>query len=60
MQQNSKFEGELPWLTQFKLEWTPFVGRGLLSSLADNWWMLLIRGIAAIAFGILAFLWPVL
>ena len=36
----------------------PIVGRGLLSSLADNWWMLLIRGIAAIAFGILAFVWP--
>jgi len=36
----------------------PIVGRGPLSPLADNWWMLLIRGIAAIAFGILAFVWP--
>jgi uncharacterized membrane protein HdeD (DUF308 family) len=30
----------------------------LLSSLADNWWLLLLRGIAAIAFGILSFFWP--
>ena len=30
----------------------------LLHELADNWWLVLIRGIAAIAFGILAFFWP--
>ena len=30
----------------------------LLGSLADNWWLVLLRGFAAIAFGILAFIWP--
>jgi uncharacterized membrane protein HdeD (DUF308 family) len=34
------------------------LGRVLLHALARNWWMLLLRGICALAFGILAFVWP--
>jgi uncharacterized membrane protein HdeD (DUF308 family) len=34
------------------------VDRPLLRALADKWWLLLLRGIAAIVFGILAFMWP--
>lgn len=30
----------------------------LLTALAKNWWLILLRGVAAIVFGVLAFLWP--
>ena len=32
--------------------------RGLLSFVANRWWVVLLRGICAVVFGILAFVWP--
>jgi uncharacterized membrane protein HdeD (DUF308 family) len=34
------------------------LARGLLGRLAENWWKLLLRGIVAIVFGVVAFYWP--
>jgi uncharacterized membrane protein HdeD (DUF308 family) len=34
------------------------VPRPTLHALAKSWWLVLLRGIAAIVFGILAFIWP--
>lgn len=33
-------------------------GRPLLRSMAEHWWLMLLRGIAAVAFGILSLIWP--
>ena len=33
-------------------------GGPMLHALAKNWWLVLLRGICAIAFGVLAFIWP--
>ena len=41
----------------FAVSPSPF-GRSLLRALAENWWLLFIRGAAAIIFGILTFSWP--
>src|SRR5262245_48340105 len=30
----------------------------MLHALAKNWWLMLLQGIAAIVFGVLAFIWP--
>lgn len=37
---------------------TGHMPRPLLRALADRWWLFLLKGAAAIAFGVLAFIWP--
>lgn len=43
-----------------RVESNPTSPRGLLRALAENWWLMLLRGIVTIAFGILIFVWPAL
>lgn len=37
---------------------TPIAVGTMIHALAENWWLILLRGLCAIAFGILAFVWP--
>ena len=36
----------------------PFAPRFMLHALARNWWLILLRGVCAIVFGVLTFIWP--
>jgi uncharacterized membrane protein HdeD (DUF308 family) len=36
----------------------PLVASAVLGRLAEHWWLVLLRGLAAIAFGAIAFFWP--
>jgi len=35
------------------------ISRPLLAGLAKNWWLILLRGICAVIFGVLTYFWPV-
>jgi uncharacterized membrane protein HdeD (DUF308 family) len=49
-------------MTQIEISMTQVLGSPvsprLLHALANNWWLLLLRGIAGVSFGILTFVWP--
>ena len=36
----------------------PHLGLAMIKPLADNWWLILLRGVLAIVFGIIALIFP--
>ena len=42
-------------MTQYS---APLAGPLMVHALAKNWWLILLRGIAALIFGVLTFVWP--
>jgi uncharacterized membrane protein HdeD (DUF308 family) len=45
-------------MSTFEAQGRRGLGGQLLQGLASNWWILLVRGIAALVFAVLAILWP--
>jgi uncharacterized membrane protein HdeD (DUF308 family) len=54
----NKFDGSKMATQSHPGSSSPLARLPLLRTLAENWWLLLLRGVASIAFGVLAFVWP--